>query len=133
MVNYVSVDKDAALLGASAIYYRLKQVDFDGKFEYHGPVVVNLETTIESLSVEIYPNPFNNSINLEFNEANAGTAQVVFTDLQGRVVKSMNLEINKGYGNYQVNELDNLKDGIYLMQVSLNGVVKTKKVVKSFN
>jgi hypothetical protein len=96
-------------------------------------VVVNLETTIESLSVEIYPNPFNNSINLEFNEANAGTAQVVFTDLQGRVVKSMNLEINKGYGNYQVNELDNLKDGIYLMQVSLNGVVKTKKVVKSFN
>jgi hypothetical protein len=57
----------------------------------------------------------------------------VFTDLQGRVVKSMNLEINKGYGNYQVNELDNLKDGIYLMQVSLNGVVKTKKVVKSFN
>jgi hypothetical protein len=133
MIEYVSVDKDAALLGASTIYYRLKQVDFDGKFEYHGPVVVNIESAIETLSLEIYPNPFSNTINLEFNEADAGTAQVVFMDLQGRIVKALELNVVQGYGNYDVNELDLLKDGIYLVQVNLNGVVKTKKLVKSSN
>ncbi len=133
LVNYVSVDKEAALMGLNTIYYRLKQVDFDGKFEFHGPVVINLDNPTENLSMEVYPNPFNNSVNLEFNEANPGIAQVVFMDLQGRIVKSIELDIIKGYGNYQVDGLDTLKDGIYLIQVSLNGTLNTKKLIKSFN
>ncbi len=132
-VNYRSIDAKATLLGASTLYYRLKQVDFDGKFEYYGPVAVNVESSNLDLSLAVYPNPFNNTLNLEFNETEAGTASISFVDVQGRIVKSISLVVNKGYGNYPIEELNTLTDGVYFMQVSLNGMNKTVKVVKTNN
>ncbi len=50
-INYTYYDYNTI---NSTVYYRLMQVDFDGKFEYSNSVVVNQNTTDNSI---IYPNP----------------------------------------------------------------------------
>lgn len=55
--RYEFVD-DSPFLGQS--YYRLKQTDFDGKFTYSDPVMINNEGP-ESAVLSVYPNPSNGS------------------------------------------------------------------------
>ena len=40
-------------------YYRLKQVDFDGSFEYSNVIEVDVVLPIEFSLEQNYPNPFN--------------------------------------------------------------------------
>ena len=46
-------------LGVGTHTFRLKQIDFDGAFEYHGNVEVTVETPGTHLISSAYPNPFN--------------------------------------------------------------------------
>ncbi|HFA49288.1 MAG TPA: hypothetical protein ENJ95_09750 [Bacteroidetes bacterium] len=45
-------------------YYRLKQIDFDGGFEYSKIISVEIK---KDNDINIYPNPMNGEINIEFN------------------------------------------------------------------
>ncbi len=65
------------LFGESStkLYYRLKQIDFDGSFEYSDIVEVNITPTEFSLS-QNYPNPFNPTTNIEFRIAQLLRANV---------------------------------------------------------
>ena len=47
-------------------YYRLKQVDNDGKFEYSK--VISIAQTSEGKGLSIYPNPVSNILNLNYTE-----------------------------------------------------------------
>lgn len=63
-------------------YYRLKQVDFDGGYEYSNIVVLKYSSLGD---ITIYPNPINNgelTVDAGGNEINS----VVIRDLQGRLV-----------------------------------------------
>ena len=46
-------------LGVGTHTFRLKQIDFDGRFEYHGNLEVAVETPGTHLISSAYPNPFN--------------------------------------------------------------------------
>jgi hypothetical protein len=52
---------------SGVVYYRLKQTDYDGQFEYFDPVSVNLETASVN-TVLIYPNPAVSQITVEGDE-----------------------------------------------------------------
>jgi len=72
----------------------------------------------------VYPNPVNNIINFS-NEANAIVDTVEMTDLNGRVVKSQ--KVNATEGQISVSDL---ATGIYMMRISTDQGVATKKIVK---
>ena len=57
-MNYSSFDENPSL-GTS--YYRLKQTDFDGQFEYFQIISINIQQLANS-QIEIYPNPAINQI-----------------------------------------------------------------------
>ena len=58
LLNYSSFDENPSL-GTS--YYRLKQTDFDGQFEYFQIISINIQQLANS-QIEIYPNPAINQI-----------------------------------------------------------------------
>src|SRR5690606_19500476 len=64
--NYVYYDKSPL---AATTYYRLKQVDFDGKFSYSDVVSVR---RIEDGEVVISPNPVKDVLNIELKTTQAG-------------------------------------------------------------
>ena len=82
--NYQFIDNALTTINqqSSTIYYRLKQVDFDGKFEYSKTVSVKL---LENNKIEISPNPFTDEISLKIPLIYKNNLIEIF-DLTGRKV-----------------------------------------------
>jgi hypothetical protein len=72
----------------------------------------------------VYPNPVSNIINFS-NEANAVVSTIEMSDLNGRVVKTVNVNATEG----QVSVSD-LATGIYMMKITTDQGVAIKKIVK---
>jgi len=64
--SYSFVDRNPP---SGKVYYRLKQIDLDGTFEYHGPIAIVIPESSKKAKVYLaqnYPNPFNPSTNIQF-------------------------------------------------------------------
>ena len=129
--NYQLLDADAFENNASnVIYYRLKQLDLDGKFTYSKVVSVNKDSKEENV-FEVFPNPFNNEFNIVVNATEAGNATVKTFDLQGKVIASKNFTTVNGLNTLNMADLANLNTGIYLVKVTVNGQTFVQKLVKN--
>ncbi len=100
-------------------FYRLNQIDFDGKSTYSQ--IVSIKNTITETNLT--PNPFNDYIEITTN-ATITRAEVV--DIQGKVVLSENLQSN-------VAKLDakELLNGIYFIKIYQGDAVITKRIIKT--
>jgi hypothetical protein len=127
-VNYAFTDV-AAFTKSGVWYYRLKQVDFDGKFTYSQIVKVSVNT-IEVSAASVYPNPFKSDYTLSFSTTKQGVAQIELMDMQGRVVSTSQLDVAAGTNAIPVTETASLKSGIYFLKVTINGESQTIKLVK---
>ncbi len=86
-INYSWTD-DNPLNGT--VYYRLKQTDFDGQFEYHG---VRSITCSKGSDFSIYPNPFKNSFKLQLSDNSISQSlNVEVIDCLGRQVHTQKIE-----------------------------------------
>lgn len=96
-------------------YYRLKQTDFDGQFEYFSPVVVKNELGFTNeIEVNIYPNPSHGIFNIQIN-SEIEKGEIKITNNLGQIVASYPITNNQhfpiditqfGKGLYQVLILD---------------------------
>jgi hypothetical protein len=102
-------------------YYRLKQVDFNGTYEYSSVVSVNVS---EEASIIIAPNPVRQYSELTIFVNDVTNFDFVIMDMTGRVVQShQNLENN-------IITINDLSPGIYLYQIRTNNqVLKMDKLV----
>lgn len=82
------------------------------------------------LFVEAYPNPANEFINVSLMMKEAGAVQFNLTDLAGRVVLSRRIS-SDGVNMIQDLPLTGLNAGVYLLEVSANGVRETLRIVKN--
>lgn len=129
--NYNLQDEDAFVNNASnVIYYRLKQLDIDGKFTYSKVVSVNNESKAENV-FEVFPNPFNTEFNIVVNATEAGNAIVETIDLQGKVLVSKNFNTVSGLNTLNMADVANLNTGIYVVKVTVNGQTFVHKLVKN--
>ncbi len=132
--NYSFVDKGAVInTTANTIYYRLKQVDFDGGETFFGPVAVNITKPSVDLTVSAFPNPFSGAVTLTVLNSEAGNLQITVSDMQGRLVYTGSSEVNKGSQLITIDTLKDLKDGVYFVNTTLNGKVTRLKLVKAGN
>lgn len=83
-----------------------------------------LEVQEAQMQIGIYPNPFQDELILTCNSPDLVNYSVL--DLQGKLLQSG--EINSP-GQHRLN-LSDLNSGSYLFQISKNGVVQSKKIVK---
>lgn len=102
-------------------YYRLKQTDFDGQFEYSDLVPVKVEDVISNPT--IYPNPITNNGVLEFSTNSTEATVVTVYDVSGRIVLSNQHLTNKGINKIQL-ETNELTNGMYFISLK-NGNSKT--------
>lgn len=66
--------------------YRLKQIDFDGKFEYSNIAVVDIKSLIHEINLAAYPNPFNPATTLRIEMPESAYAKLIIYDANGRLV-----------------------------------------------
>jgi len=114
MLNYNTVDENPY---SEVSYYRLKQTDYDGNFEYSKEVSVNLISTQEA-SVFIYPNPTKGVLTIQGDVSEL--EELVISNVLGQSVISL-LNVISRKENQIIIDLSHLKKGVY--------TVKTKSSV----
>lgn len=129
--SYMMKDNSPALIDASVVYYRLKQVDQDGKYTYSNTLVVRMQS-ISGVRMQVSPNPFVENLNVRFTASEAGTAQVQIITMNGQKVQVQQATIGKGNNTIQVQGISKLNAGIYIAQLVVNGVVTdNQKIIKN--
>ncbi|MBK6537030.1 MAG: T9SS type A sorting domain-containing protein [Ignavibacteria bacterium] len=125
--NYSFTDKN---LTTGKYKYRLKQIDFNGNFEYFElaeEVSIGIPDKYE-LS-QNYPNPFNPVTNLEFGISKLGFVSLKIYDVLGRELVTLVNEIKEpGYYKIKFNA-GNLSSGVYFYRMEAGDFVTVKKFV----
>ncbi|MDP4251923.1 MAG: DUF4082 domain-containing protein [Bacteroidota bacterium] len=125
--NYQYVDHD---LASGTYYYRLRQVDFDEKFQYSPVVQLNFDGGLSLELLPNRPNPFSNSTVIGMVIPKAGRVQLTLYDQMGRQVQQIMDEV-KMPGTYQVTVNRNaLGSGIYYYKLNaLNQTLVRKMTI----
>lgn len=109
------------------VYYRIKQIDFDGKFSYSNTIKLDNNNDINLPKIEVGPNPFENDLIINFNTASNGTVKVNLFDVNGKLVRE---QTATGNSSITLSDLASLQEGLYILKVNQNGVITTFKLVK---
>ena len=109
-------------------YYRLKQQDNDGAFEYTDIVSAAIAGDKSINSVDFFPNPAKDKTTLIITSANEQKLIIDIYDVLGRKVLSDTRQLNKGVNNIDF-DTRNLASGTYTAIVSGNETYTKKLVV----
>jgi hypothetical protein len=109
---------DLTLSEQGFIYYRLKQIDYNGDFHYSKEVEVIYGEIPENYAIQQnYPNPFNPSTKVTFSLPEENKVVIRVFNAMGELVK----EIDKGilsHGYFEQDfEMSNESSGMYFCQV----------------
>jgi uncharacterized repeat protein (TIGR01451 family) len=126
--NSYSVTDDIAAVNSSVVYYRLVQVNADGKINYSKVIAVKLKGVLNGFTVS--PNPFSSyvNVNLEWNKTETTNAKVY--NMLGKVVLSKNIQLSKGSNYVSIDELSGLPSGSYLLQINSSDGSTVRKITK---
>ena len=112
----------------SKLYYRLKQIDFNGDFEYSNIIEIEIAPSAFSLA-QNYPNPFNPSTNISYQLPAYGFVSLKVYDVLGNEVATLVNEDQKA-GVYSINfNAQLLSSGVYYYQLKSGNNIQTKKMI----
>ena len=129
--NYNFTDFDAIKnsLNNGILFYRLNQFDFDGQNAKSDVIVVKVSANGNN-QLEVFPNPFENNLNLVINSSINTNAQIEIIDVQGKMVYQNTIRLTQGFNSYSMNDLSALPNGTYIIQVNNNENIQTIKINK---
>jgi hypothetical protein len=126
--NYQFYDMTAG--GYFEGYYRLKQVDFDGNFEYFDPKYILCTSNKTNYDIEIFPNPVKEELFTGIRNSMLGDGLVTIADFSGKVVKQEKINLLEGYNLINIDVKD-LLSGIYLIKITSNDVQFVGRFIKN--
>jgi len=102
-------------------YFRLKQVDFSGEYEYSNVVEVSSPLPSSYSISQNYPNPFNPATRIDFEVPADAKVKITVYNALGQKITDL---VNRQYaaGRYDVNFLaGNLSSGLYFYVIEARG------------
>jgi len=106
-------------------YYQLEQVDFDGKREKSNVIAVNFDLQQKQLKVW-QPSP--QTLNLLFNSAQNGNAQILIADLNGRKIYQGKSTVT--LGSNEISLPLQAQNGLYMISVNTGTEILNAKFLK---
>lgn len=110
-------------------FYRLVQIDFDGKKMYSQNIQVDLNVVNSFELLQNYPNPFNAVTTIKFNIPQTEFVTLKVYNIHGQELSSLvSEELNPGVYEYNWNA-QNISSGLYCYQLVAGSFKQTKKIV----
>lgn len=107
-------------------YYRLTQVDLDGKQKVYDPIYTNCSKSENE--VEIYPNPVHGDFVIAISSLASEKVTIEFVNANGMLVLSKMYDASNGFNHYNFNSQE-LISGIYYVRVYTNETQTIKKLI----
>ncbi|HEY6436363.1 MAG TPA: T9SS type A sorting domain-containing protein, partial [Ignavibacteriaceae bacterium] len=116
-------------LNAGNYTYRLKQIDFDGSFNYSNSIEVEVSAPSTFALEQNYPNPFNPSTTIRFSIPTETDVRLnVYNALGQEIAEIVNSRLKEGY--HEVNfDATSLTSGIYFYRLEADNFVDVKKMI----
>ncbi len=105
-------------------YYRLKQVDKDGKAAFSPVVLIKGDKPATLVLSNVYPNPAQSELNVILNAPATQKINLIITDLAGRVVMQQAKQVDAGDNNLSLN-VGKLAAGSYVIKAVCNAGCET--------
>lgn len=99
---------------SSNVFYRLKQIDIDGKYTFSS--IVKIKLNFKS-NLTIFPNPFTNNFTVAFEAVKTTTANLKIQDANGKLLYSTTINVIKGNNAVSMNKLPHLAIGVYYVSI----------------
>jgi Secretion system C-terminal sorting domain len=120
--NYSFLDDKKAY---STAYYRLKQVDFNGKTAFSK--VISTKSDFRKGKTRVYPTLVNDWVNVDFNTTNE--VALLVSDVIGRVVLTQKVK-NTEWGNTFLLDLNGISKGLYFVSIKSDIGIESFKIQK---
>ncbi|MEO0468581.1 MAG: T9SS type A sorting domain-containing protein [Bacteroidota bacterium] len=124
--EYEFVDQNLIGQPFQKLVYRLEQVDMDGAFSYSNLVELQLDFEELDLSLETFPNPATDVVNIEISSAIQGGARLQIVNLTGQ--KMIDQRLSGGQQSRQFRVAD-WSPGVYFVQLSLGKENLTRRLI----
>ena len=100
---------------AGTNFYRVKQVDMDGKYKYS--ITVNVKVNVDKTGASVLTNPFINNISIDFLSKSNQRVSLVLSDVTGKRVATDTWIIPKGNSRKILDKVNSIQKGIYILTV----------------
>jgi len=127
--TFYNFEDDITGINATALEYRLKQIDYNGTYNYSEIIAVNNLAPNGFVLEQNYPNPFNPSTHIKYAIANKQFVSIKVYDVIGNEIASLVNE-EKPAGTYDVTfSANNLSAGVYYYTIITDNFIQTKKMI----
>lgn len=130
-MHYYYVDKD---LQKGEYFYRLKQIDFNGDFEFSTKIKITIGVPDEFCLEPNYPNPFNSSTTISYNLPKSSQVELNIYNVYGQIIFHLVNEYQKA-GRYAANwpGIDengrNVASGIYYFKIEALNTAMFRRMI----
>jgi hypothetical protein len=125
--RYNFTDSDISKSGS--YFYRLKQIDSDGTFEYSEVIDVEVNIPVSFMLSQNYPNPFNPETKIDYTMPQKQQVNLRIYSALGEMVKELVNEQQEA-GSYSVTfDASNLPSGAYIYRLQTSEFVKNMKML----
>ena len=126
--HYSYVDNISGI-NAAAFEYRLKQLDYDGSYNYSAVVTVEDFAPIEFRLEQNYPNPFNPSTVIKFSLPVTSKVILNVYNIMGEKVAGLVNEFMEAGVHSLTFDASNFTSGVYYYTLTTEGFVQTKNMI----
>ena len=120
---------DISIISSTTLSYRLKQVDFDGTYDYSDVVFVENISPGDFELKQNYPNPFNPSTSIQYAVGRQQFVVLKVYDVLGEEIATLVNE-EKPAGTYEIMfDAQVLTSGIYFYTLDAGSFIETKKMI----
>lgn len=114
------------------LYYRLKQIAPDGSFIYSKIVKVESKNNLAGMRLNsIAPNPFSSEMRLSLKSDVNQKTTVLLISSDGKTKYQKEVQLEIGENAIEINGLESLEPGTYILIVESTNDRLTKKVIKN--
>ena len=114
-------------INGNVVYYRLKQIDIDGKSTFSAIVKITFGARS---TLNIFPNPYLNNFTVSFGTNKTSSANLRIQNATGLLVYSKAINVVKGNNSFMINSLPPLGSGVYYVFINNEELNLNKRIQK---
>ncbi len=122
-----SANDNISSLNSQVIYYRLKIIAANGLVKFSNVIVVR--KSVNKTLITIQPNPASNNTAIHFYAEKESEVIIRLIDAVGKSILQQKQKAVRGNNILQLNDLSKYTNGVYSLQIMVNGELITQKLI----